>query len=66
MTRLGWLSSCVTVMGELPGVEFAFTQPIEMRTAEMLTGARGDLAVKIFGPDLKTLSDLAGEIQAVL
>jgi cobalt-zinc-cadmium resistance protein CzcA len=37
-----------------------------MRTAEMLTGARGDLAIKIFGPDLKTLSELAGKIQTTL
>lgn len=53
-------------MADLPGVEFSFTQPIEMRTAEMLTGARGDLAVKIFGPELPILSDLAGKIQSVL
>ena len=53
-------------MNALPGYEFAFTQPIEMRTSEMLTGARGDLAVKIFGPDLKVLSDLASQIQTVL
>lgn len=53
-------------MADLPGYEFAFTQPIEMRTNEMLTGARGDLAVKIFGPDIKTLSDLAGKIQETL
>ncbi|MFA5900981.1 MAG: efflux RND transporter permease subunit, partial [Hyphomicrobium sp.] len=32
-------------MAGMPGIEFAFTQPIEMRTSEMLTGARGDLAV---------------------
>lgn len=54
------------VMADVPGMEFAFTQPIEMRTAEMLTGARGDLAVKIFGPDLKQLSELAGKIQSTL
>lgn len=53
-------------MTDMPGVEFAFTQPIEMRTAEMLTGARGDLAIKIFGPELATLSDLAGKIQTAL
>ncbi|MCF6199065.1 MAG: efflux RND transporter permease subunit, partial [Hyphomicrobiaceae bacterium] len=50
-------------MNELPGFEYALTQPIEMRTSEMLTGARGDLAVKIFGPDLKILARLAGDIQ---
>ncbi len=53
-------------MADMPGVEFAFTQPIEMRTAEMLTGARGDLAVKIFGPELAVLSDLAGKLQSAL
>jgi cobalt-zinc-cadmium resistance protein CzcA len=53
-------------MAEMPGVEFSFTQPIEMRTAEMLTGARGDLAVKIFGPDLKELADLAGRIKKAI
>ena len=54
------------VMADLPGQEIAFTQPIEMRTSEMLTGARGDLAVKIFGPDLKRLAELAGQIKAAL
>lgn len=54
------------VLAGFPGVEFAFTQPIEMRTSEMLTGSRGDLAIKIFGPDLATLSDLATRIKATL
>ncbi|MFA5899037.1 MAG: efflux RND transporter permease subunit, partial [Hyphomicrobium sp.] len=53
-------------MAGMPGIEFAFTQPIEMRTSEMLTGARGDLAVKIFGPDLKVLGDLAGRVQSAI
>lgn len=60
------LSELRKVTADLPGMDFAFTQPIEMRTAEMLTGARGDLAIKIFGPDLKTLSELAGRLQATL
>jgi len=53
-------------MDGLPGIQPSFTQPIEMRVSEMLTGARGDLAVKIFGPDLATLADLAGQIQRIL
>jgi len=53
-------------MHMLPGIEPTFTQPIEMRVSEMLTGARGDLVVKIFGPDLATLADLAGRTQAAL
>ncbi|MBQ8106993.1 MAG: efflux RND transporter permease subunit [Afipia sp.] len=47
----------------LPGIQPSFTQPIEMRVSEMLTGARGDLAVKIFGPDSAVLADLAGRVQ---
>jgi cobalt-zinc-cadmium resistance protein CzcA len=54
------------VMTDFPGVAFAFTQPIDMRVSEMLTGARGDLAVKIFGPDLNTLNRLAEQTVAAL
>jgi len=54
------------VTSRFPGIEASFTQPIEMRTSEMLTGARGDLAIKLFGPDLQELSRLAGQIQARL
>mgnify|MGYP000474715772 CR=1 FL=1 len=54
------------VLVNFPGIEPSFTQPIDMRTSEMLTGARGDLAIKLFGPDLDELSRLAGEIQARL
>ncbi len=54
------------VLAQFPGIEPAYTQPIEMRTSEMLSGARGDLAIKIFGPDLDELSRLAGELQARL
>ncbi len=51
------------VFKDLPGIEPSFTQPIDMRISEMLTGARGDLAIKLFGPDLDELSRIAGEIQ---
>ncbi len=50
----------------IPGVNLSFTQPIEMRTSEMLSGVRGDLAVKVFGPNAEELSRLAGEIVQVL
>ncbi|WP_298358208.1 CusA/CzcA family heavy metal efflux RND transporter [Rhodoblastus sp.] len=60
------LSQLRQAMSEIPGVEFAFTQPIEMRVSEMLTGSRGNLAVKIFGPDLGALAELAGRVKATL
>lgn len=39
----------------LPGIEFEFTQPIEMRVNELISGVRSDLAIKIFGAHLDTL-----------
>jgi cobalt-zinc-cadmium resistance protein CzcA len=53
-------------LADLPGIQTSFTQPIEMRIAEMLTGARGDLAIKIFGPDNAELARIAAQVQARL
>jgi cobalt-zinc-cadmium resistance protein CzcA len=62
-----WLTGEIRkVMADFPGMDIAFTQPIEMRVAEMLTGTRGDLAIKIFGPDLNELNALAERIAAQL
>jgi cobalt-zinc-cadmium resistance protein CzcA len=54
------------VMAGTPGVAYGFTQPIEMRVSEMLTGSRGDVAVKLFGTDLDLLNQKAEEIETVL
>jgi cobalt-zinc-cadmium resistance protein CzcA len=54
------------VMKDFPGIDYSFTQPIEMRTSEMLTGSRGDLAIKVFGPDLVTLGHIAESIRAAV
>jgi cobalt-zinc-cadmium resistance protein CzcA len=53
-------------MQGIPGVAYGFTQPIEMRVSEMLTGTRGDVAVKLFGTDLALLNQKAEEIEAAL
>ncbi|NNK98683.1 MAG: efflux RND transporter permease subunit [Xanthomonadales bacterium] len=54
------------VLEQFKGINYGFTQPIDMRVSEMLTGSRGDLAVKIFGHDLGVLNGLAGEVSGVL
>lgn len=54
------------VLDTLPGIKYSFTQPIEMRVDEMIIGVRGDIAVKIFGPDLDLLNQYATEVEAVL
>lgn len=54
------------VLANFPGLVFGFTQPIEMRVSEMLTGVRGDVAIKIFGEDLDVLNAKAKEVAAVV
>ncbi|MDP1899999.1 MAG: CusA/CzcA family heavy metal efflux RND transporter [Rubrivivax sp.] len=54
------------VLDQLPGVAYSFTQPIDMRVSEMVIGVRGDIAIKVFGPDLATLNDLASQIEKVM
>jgi len=62
-----WLTNEIrTVVDGFPGIVYNFTQPIDMRVSEMLTGSRGDVAIKIFGPDLATLNRLTGEIFGVV
>lgn len=54
------------VFAKQPGMTAAFSQPIEMRMNEMIAGARGDVAIKIFGEDLDTLRELSEQVQSVL
>ncbi|MBS0260706.1 MAG: efflux RND transporter permease subunit [Planctomycetes bacterium] len=51
---------------QFKGQDVRFSQPIEMRINEMLTGIRADVALKLFGNDLETLLAKAQELQAVL
>ena len=51
---------------DLPGQRLAYSQPIEMRMNEMVSGVRADLAVKLFGDDFDVLAKKADEIEAVL
>jgi cobalt-zinc-cadmium resistance protein CzcA len=51
---------------EIAGVDFEFTQPIEMRFNELITGVRADLAIKVFGEDLDVLYRKALEIEKAI
>ncbi|HNP19824.1 MAG TPA: CusA/CzcA family heavy metal efflux RND transporter [Fulvivirga sp.] len=53
-------------LAEMPGVDFEFTQPIEMRFNELITGVRADLAIKIFGEDLDILYKKAVEVEKAI
>ncbi len=50
----------------IPGVEYEFTQPIEMRFNELITGVRSDIAIKIFGEDLDYINKKANEIKNLI
>jgi len=50
----------------LPGINFEFSQPVEMRFNELLTGIRQDVAVKLYGDDLGILADKAEEIAGLV
>ena len=48
-----------------PGITVGFTQPIQMRVSEMLTGGTGDISIKVFGNDIPTLANLVKQIASI-
>ena len=50
------------VLAGIPGISFAFSQPIDMRVQEMIIGARGDVVIKVFGDDIGELNRIAQDI----
>ena len=54
------------VLADFPGLSLGFTQPIDMRVQEMISGVRGDVAVKIFGSDIAKLNEIAAKLSAIL
>ncbi|WP_162982238.1 efflux RND transporter permease subunit [Helicobacter labacensis] len=65
-TKKALLDKIAQALEDFKGINFAFTQPIEMRISEMLTGVRGDLAVKIFGDDIAKLNALSAQIVEII
>ena len=51
---------------QIPQAAFSFSQPVELRTAELIVGVKSDLAIKIFGEDLDTLVKLAGKLKGTI
>lgn len=51
---------------DIAGIDYEFTQPIEMRFNELITGVRADLAIKIFGEDLDVLYETATKIEKAI
>lgn len=65
-TKAQLLAELQESVQQLPGNNYEFTQPIEMRFNELISGVRADLGIKIFGDDLSLLKKSAGAILAEL
>ena len=66
LTKDALLEQIEAAVRELPGNNYEFTQPIQMRFNELLAGVRGDVAVKVFGDDFVPLLDTANQIADIL
>lgn len=51
---------------ELPGAKFSFTQPIQMRIDELLSGVKSTVAIKVFGDDLNKLNEIGSQIERIV
>ncbi len=65
-TKEGLVDAIRQRLTEIPGVEFGYTQPIQMRVDELLSGVKSQIAVKVFGDDLHELALVGDEIAGVL
>ncbi|MFC7299503.1 efflux RND transporter permease subunit [Herminiimonas aquatilis] len=60
------LSAMQQAVAKVPGNNYEFTQPIQMRFNELISGVRSDVAVKVFGDDMATMNETADQISDVL
>ncbi|MBP1093286.1 efflux RND transporter permease subunit [Bradyrhizobium diazoefficiens] len=64
--RAELLKALRNVLADFPGISLSFTQPIDMRVQEMISGVRGDVAVKVFGSDVGRLNEIATKLSEIL
>ena len=65
-TQAELVSHMEKTIDDLPGLNMIFTQPIEMRMNEMVSGIRSDVGIKIFGDDFDVLVQLSDQVQQIL
>ena len=66
MTQFELMAEIEEAVSDLPGNNYEFTQPIQMRFNELISGVRSDLGIKVFGDDLDQLLATANEIMEVV
>lgn len=65
-SRAELLAAIQKTAAQLPGNNYEFSQPIQLRFNELISGVRSDVAVKLFGDDMDVLNDTAAKISAVM
>ena len=65
-TRQQLVEEVQEVVAKIPGNNYEFSQPIQLRFNELVSGVRADVAVKVFGDDMDVLNKTAREIETVL
>jgi heavy metal efflux system protein len=66
LTKDALIQQIETAVRELPGNNYEFTQPIQMRFNELLAGVRGDVAIKVFGDEFESLLHAAEQVASIL
>nr|MBA2727847.1 CusA/CzcA family heavy metal efflux RND transporter [Parachlamydiaceae bacterium] len=66
MKKDAMIAAFETELKKLPGNNYEFTQPIEMRFNELIAGVRSDVAVRVYGDDFQVMQKAAGDIAKVL
>jgi len=64
-TKAALVAEIETAVKQIPGNNYEFTQPIQMRMNELISGVRADVAIKVYGDDLDTLVKLGEQVEAV-
>ncbi len=65
-TKAEFVAALEQAIKGVPGSNYEFTQPIEMRFNELISGVRADVAVKVFGDDMEVLHELGEQVEAVM
>ncbi|MDE2442044.1 MAG: CusA/CzcA family heavy metal efflux RND transporter, partial [Betaproteobacteria bacterium] len=60
------LAAMQSAVEKIPGSNYEFSQPIQLRFNELISGVRSDVAVKVFGDDMTVLNDVAAKVAAIL
>ncbi len=66
LTKAEVVQKIADAVGVLPGNNYEYTQPIQMRFNELIAGVRGDVAIKVYGDEFEQLTDTANKIAGVL